>query len=50
MRTIKRSDITGFTLNIGKIWVEVVIVKHIPRVLAINIGKHNGKTYRIGGE
>ena len=47
MKTYKRDDFTGFTINAFRIWIEVVFLKGMPITIAINIGKHNSHTYRL---
>jgi hypothetical protein len=42
---MKRSDITGFTVKLFGYSIEVVLVKHIPAVLAIN--HHNNLIKRF---
>ena len=44
---MKRSDIRGFTVKLGKYWVEYVSVHHLPSALVVSV-KGREDLCRIG--
>lgn len=46
---MKRQDIKGFTLNLGKVFLEIVYHKNIfnLKVIAFNFNGLTSKTYRL---
>jgi hypothetical protein len=45
--TIKRADIGGFTIKIFNTFIEVVFVKNVLKVIAINFNTLAGHTYKL---
>jgi hypothetical protein len=46
---MKRSDIRGWTVRLGKYWVEYVSVHHLPAALVVSI-RGREDVARIGGK